>query len=157
MASRVGGRAVGTDGSDYSHREKVAHHYQKAAGLKKKCKKLMLFQSASLVGLVVTTAFLSLHPPLLIAIVGYLIGLPAIHFGLQRNSFIMANIYGTCCVLLGLFPTSYSVYKILFKGPSSIDVHGIVIVAQCVVVVVLNIVGAYIAKALMVLWQPKQS
>ncbi|TRZ01461.1 hypothetical protein DNTS_013966 [Danionella cerebrum] len=40
MASHVGPRAAGTDGSDFKHREKVASHYQMSASSKSEIKKL---------------------------------------------------------------------------------------------------------------------
>jgi len=42
MASRAGPRASGTDGSDYSHRETVASHYQTSADLKLSVRKCLL-------------------------------------------------------------------------------------------------------------------
>ena len=160
MASRVGSRASGTDGSDFSHRETIALHYQRAVELKKKCKQLSLLQIISVFVLALTSLLSSLHPPSLIIITGYLIALPSIHFGLRRNSFVLVNIYGTCCVLLGVFPASYSLYKVFFKDASFLsrfDVHSFLIVVQCSIVMILNVYGAYLAKNLMVLWQPKSS
>lgn len=40
MASRAGPRAVGTDGSDFQHRERVASHYQMSVSLKSEIRKL---------------------------------------------------------------------------------------------------------------------
>lgn len=42
MASRSGPRAPGTDGSDYSHREKVVDHYKQSADLKTSVSKCLL-------------------------------------------------------------------------------------------------------------------
>ena len=42
MASRSGPRALGTDGSDYKHRETVASHYSKSADLKVSVRKCLM-------------------------------------------------------------------------------------------------------------------
>lgn len=42
MASRSGPRAPGTDGSDYSHREKIVSHYKTSADLKTSVRKCLL-------------------------------------------------------------------------------------------------------------------
>ena len=42
MASRSGPRAPGTDGSDYSHREKIVNHYKQSADLKTGVRKCLL-------------------------------------------------------------------------------------------------------------------
>lgn len=42
MASRAGPRAAGTDGSDFSHREKIVNHYKVSADLKKSVQKCLI-------------------------------------------------------------------------------------------------------------------
>lgn len=42
MASRSGPRAAGTDGSDFSHREKIVSHYKNSADLKLSVRKCLL-------------------------------------------------------------------------------------------------------------------
>lgn len=42
MASRSGPRAPGTDGSDYTHREKIVSHYKTSADLKTSVRKCLL-------------------------------------------------------------------------------------------------------------------
>jgi len=42
MASRSGPRAPGTDGSDFTHREKIVSHYQVSADLKTSVRKCLL-------------------------------------------------------------------------------------------------------------------
>ena len=42
MASRSGPRALGTDGSDYKHRETVASHYSKSVDLKVSVRKCLM-------------------------------------------------------------------------------------------------------------------
>jgi hypothetical protein len=115
----------------------------------------VLLQLVALLCLVITSLLFPIHPPLLIVIFGYLFGLPSIHFAIQKNSFVLANVYGTCCVLLGIFPSSFSLYKLIFRESSTIGAFHIVLIAECLVVVLLNTIGALIAKSLMVLWQPK--
>jgi len=44
MASRDGPRAVGTDGSDFSHRQRVASHYRESVQWKAKLKACLCFQ-----------------------------------------------------------------------------------------------------------------
>lgn len=43
MASRDGPRAVGTDGSDFSHRQRVASHYKESVQWKGKLKACLCF------------------------------------------------------------------------------------------------------------------
>ena len=43
MASRDGPRAVGTDGSDFTHRQRVASHYKESVQWKSKMKACLCF------------------------------------------------------------------------------------------------------------------
>lgn len=50
MASRDGPRAVGTDGSDFTHRQRVASHYKESVQWKGKLKACLCFHLVLIVG-----------------------------------------------------------------------------------------------------------
>ena len=154
MASRAGARASGTDGSDFAHRERVAPHYLKIANIKKKFKPLVTLQALTLLSVLATAVLLFPHLPLTLTVFGYLIGLPAIHFGLRRNSTLLVNVYSSCCVLLGVFPASFALYKMASVG-TGWDVTSVFLGVQSATVLLLSVIGAYLSKELYVLWGPK--
>lgn len=156
MASRAGARAVGTDGSDFAHRERVAPHYSKIANIKKKFKPLVTLQALTLLSVLGTAALLFPHLPLMLTTCGHLVGLPAIYFGLRRNNVSLVNVYACCCVLLGAFPASFTLFKMVF-AETGLDITSIFLTVQSVTVLLLDITGAYLSKDLYKLWSPKSS
>ena len=50
MASRDGPRAAGTDGSDFTHRQRVASHYKESVQWKGKMKACLYFHLVLIVG-----------------------------------------------------------------------------------------------------------
>jgi len=50
MASRDGPRAVGTDGSDFAHRQRIASHYKESVQWKGKLKACLCFHLVLIVG-----------------------------------------------------------------------------------------------------------
>lgn len=146
---------MGTDGSDFAHREKVAPHYLKTSNIKKKFKPLVTLQALCLISVLATAVLLFPHPPLMLTVCGYLCGLPAIHFGLRRNSIVLVNVYGACCVVLGVFPVSFTLYKTVVGG-AGLDITSIFLVVQSGTVLLLNVIGAYLSKELMMLWAPNK-
>lgn len=59
MASRDGPRAVGTDGSDFAHRQRVASHYKESVQWKGKLKACLCFHLVLIVavGAWITAAY----------------------------------------------------------------------------------------------------
>ncbi len=150
MASRVGSRPDGTDGSDFSHRERVASHYKQSAELKPKLNRVLKLQilcgtMCLILGIVVAYDYISL-----LCSVGYLIGLPLAYMALRSNSYNYINLYGCCCSLLGVFPMVYLLYSSLWTGV--VDNYRYPRLAVAVTVITVNTMGMYIAKNLMSAW-----
>ena len=83
MAGRGGPRAAGTDGSDFTHREKVASHYQTSVVLKYRFKLLLCVQSALAV-LCLAVGFLVRYDYcFLLTFSGYLVGVPLAYLSLR--------------------------------------------------------------------------
>ena len=152
MASRTGARVGGTDGSDYSHREKVAPQYQRIVEIKRKLKPVILLQTICLISLLINLVLVYHTTTASLTAAGFLIGLPCIYFGLKKNSIALVNFYSTCCVVFGLFPMSFRMYKLLF-GPSMLAYPGgLILTVETGLILLLNVIGAYLARALMSLW-----
>lgn len=147
---------MGTDGSDFAHRERVAPHYQKIANIKKNFKSLITLQALLLLSVLATAALQFPHLPLTLTVFGYLFGLPAIHFGLRRNSISLVNVYSTCCIIMGVFPASFTLYKMAVGG-TGWDITSVFLAVQSATVLLLSVVGAYLSKDLHTLWSPKTS
>ena len=150
MASRAGPRAVGTDGSDFTHREQVATHYQTSAETKPKLRIILKAQTLCAViclavGLVVNFDILSL-----LCFTGYVVGIPLCHMTLKQNNVMYINLYGSCCSLLGVFPMVYVLYLSLWSG--ILIKYRYVRLAEAVVVIVVNVGGMMHAKNLMTAW-----
>uniref|UniRef100_A0A8C8RQ56 Protein jagunal homolog 1 n=1 Tax=Pelusios castaneus TaxID=367368 RepID=A0A8C8RQ56_9SAUR len=117
MASRAGPRAVGTDGSDYQHRERVASHYQMSVALKSEIKKLIYVQVAIWLLLLaqMCVAHLKLLPhdqvampyqweyPYLLSVIPSLLGLGS--FPRNNISYLVLSMIGT-----GLFSVAPLIY-----------------------------------------------
>ena len=152
MAARYGPRASGSDGSDYSHREQVAVHYQQSVVLKKRLSRILYAQFAlfalSLVlsGIVYGNQILI---PFILCTVGYLIGIPSAYYGSLRNHSILINIYGNCCIVLGVFPMSYQLFHIFQHHTGNYFAFS---VGACIMVA--NIAGGLCARGLMLAWEP---
>ena len=152
MAARYGPRTSGSDGSDYSHREQVAVHYQQSVLLKRRLSWVLYSQlpllllSPLLSGLVYGDKILV---PFLLCSIGYLIGIPSAYYGRLRNNAVLMNIYGVCCVMLGIFPMSYQLFNIFHHHTG----HYLAFLVG-VYIMVTNTAGALCARGLMVAWEP---
>lgn len=154
MASTIGPRAKGSDGSDYHHRERVASHYQISAELKSKLKRIIQLQILSAlmclaVGLVVRYDFACL-----LSFSGYAFGLPLGYLALKNNSSTYINLYGCCCSMLGVFPMVYLLYVSLWTGV--VDQYRYVRLGMAVMVVIVNTTGMFYAKNLMKAWTTRR-
>lgn len=150
MASSVGPRAKGSDGSDFSHREQVANHYKTSAELKPKLKRILQLQILG--ALMCLAVGLAVHYDFtcLLSFSGYVCGLPMGFLALRNNSPSYINLYGCCCSILGVFPMVYLLYLSLWTG--MIDRFRYVRLAMAVMVVLLNSIGMFYAKTLMKAW-----
>jgi len=147
MASKVGPRAKGTDGSDYSHRERVASHYTVSAEFKPKIKKVLLFQILCAV-LCLSLGLMSQAQNgivFLIAFGGYLIGVPLCHLSFKKNTVTFMNIYGVCCSMLGVFPMIYLMYISLWTG--AVTEFRYLKLLLAVVVILCNVTGMFFARS----------
>ena len=154
MASREGQRAVGTDGRDYAHREKVAAHYQRSAQIKKNLKYLLAVQSL-VAAISLAVAILVIDITSILTVCGYLIGLPSCWYSLKSNSTNLINIYGVSSSLLGVFPMAFVIYSSFWtRGITS---HYWLRLAHAVIVIAVNGVALYFAKELMLLWYPSSN
>lgn len=149
MASRTGQRARGTDGSDFSHREKVAGHYQKSASLKKRLRMLLFVQIAGFIVSLSLGAWLTNYPSLLSAL-GYAIGLPACWRALSKNNVALVNVYGVSITMLGIFPMLYQLYTFLWTG--AVVSHRFILFTEAVLIILTNMIAAKCAKELMSVW-----
>ncbi len=150
MASNIGPRAKGSDGSDYAHRESVAGHYRRSAEMKPKLKRILQLQILSAimclaVGLVVRYDFTCL-----VSFSGYVCGLPLGFLALKNNDASHMNLYGCCCSILGVFPMVYLMYISLWTG--AVDSYRYVRLGMAVMVILTNTMGMFYAKALMTAW-----
>ena len=150
MASSVGPRARGTDGSDFLHREQVAKRYKISAELKPKLKKVLVLQTlcaAFCLGL----GLVSVNYLFLITFFGYLCGISFCYFALKKNNPSYMNIYGCCCSILGVFPMVYLLYSSLWTG--QVKDYRYLKLPVAVFVVLSNTYGMYFAKKLMSAWE----
>lgn len=150
MASRVGPRPDGTDGSDFSHRERVASHYKQSAELKPKLSRILKLQIVCGVLCLVLGLAVSYDYPSLLCFIGYLIGLPLAHLALRSNSYTYINLYGCCCSMLGVFPMLYTLYTSLWTG--AVTSYRYPRLGLALIVIVVNTMGMYIARSLMTVW-----
>lgn len=150
MTSRTGARPTGTDGSDFSHREKVATHYKQSAELKPKLSRVLKLQLLCSIMCLVLGVLVRYDYASLICVCGYALGLPCAHQALKRNGYTYINMYGCCCSLLGVFPMVYVLYTSLWTG--MVDAYRYPRLALAIVVILVNTVGMYIAKNLMSAW-----
>ena len=153
MAGRGGPRAAGTDGSDFTHREKVASHYQTSVTLKSRLNILLPVQSllAALclaVGLLVRYDYC-----FLLTFSGYLVGVPLAYLSLRKNNINFINTYGTACSMLGVFPMMFIIYLSVWTG--ALDRYRALRIVLATLVVVVNALGMYVAKNLMYAWTNK--
>ena len=152
MAARYGPRASGSDGSDYSHREQVAVHYQQSVLLKRRLSWVMYAQLPLLVLSLLLSGIVygnQILVPFLLCTIGYLVGIPSAYYGSLRNHSILMNIYGNCCIVLGVFPMSYQLFHIFQHHTGD---YLAFLVGACIMVV--NIAGALCARGLLVAWEP---
>ena len=149
MASRDGLRARGTDGSDYSHRQRIAGHYQESILLKKRLKNLILVQAGLFVLAIGLGVWLTDYPSLLAAL-GFAIGLPAGWRALKKNNAALINVYGTAVTMLGIFPMLYLLYTFLWTGV--VVTHRPIRFVEAVLIITVNGFAAKCAKELMTTW-----
>ena len=149
MASSSGKRALGTDGSDFSHRERVASRYQRSPQLKKVLQRLIVIQVFCW-AFTVTVSLVTWDVPSLLAVVGYCISIPAGWTSLQRNNITLINIYGVSSSLLGIFPMGFTLYSYLWSG--GIASHHVLRLIEAFLIIGVNLTASYFAKELMQLW-----
>ena len=153
MAGRDGPRASGTDGSDYTHREKIASHYQTSVALKSKLKYILCAQSL-LAGLCLAVGIIVKYDYcFLLCFSGYLVGIPLAYFSLKKNNVVFINTYGTACSMLGVFPMMFILYLSVWTG--TIVRYRYLRLLSAILVVVVNGLGMYMAKRLMHSWTNK--
>ncbi len=150
MASSVGPRARGTDGSDYLHRERVASHYTVSAEVKPKLKKVLLLQILCATVCLVISLMDQTNLVLLIVFTGYAVGIPLCHLSFKKNNATFMNIYGVCCSVLGVFPMVYLLYISMWTG--AVTQHRYLKLFAAVAVVLCNTTGMFYAKKLMEAW-----
>ena len=152
MAARYGPRASGSDGSDYSHREQVAVHYQQSVLLKRRLYWVMYAQLPLLILSLLLSGVVygnQIVVPFLLCTIGYFIGIPSAYYGSLRNHSILMNIYGNCCVVLGVFPMSYQLFHIFQHHTGD---YVAFLVGACIMM--MNIAGALCARGLLLAWEP---
>ena len=154
MASTVGPRAKGTDGSDFLHRERVATHYKQSAEFKPKLKSVLQLQILCSLMCLVVGLIVKYDYPCLLCFSGYLWGIPLGFMALSRNNPTYINFYGVCCSLLGVFPMVYVLYLSLWTG--LVNEYRYVRLTLAVAVVLVNTYGMHLAKTLMNVWTPKK-
>ena len=150
MAARIGPRAQGTDGSDFSHRERVAEHYQMSAELKPKMKRVLYIQSVCAVTCLVLGILVRFDYFFLTAAFGYLIALPFCHFSLGRNNARNIDVYGISLSFLVVFPMVFELYSSLWTGV--IEQLRVPRQALAVLIILLNGYGMHLAKRLKATW-----
>ena len=150
MAGTVGPRARGSDGSDFTHRERVAGHYQISARTKPILRKVLLIQVFCAVMCLGVGLLVKYDIPSLLCFLGYVCGIPLCYVALNRNSVNLINLYGTSCSLLGAFPMFYTLYLFLWTG--AVTEYRQIRFIQAVVVILVNAGGMYFAKKLMDAW-----
>lgn len=119
MASRDGPRAVGTDGSDFSHRQRIASHYKDSVQWKAKLKACLCLQVfLNLCAIVwIAAAFsgqVKAEPQpwemaWLLSIIAAVIGLASI----QKNNVKQLNICAVGILLLGVAPLAFGACVLL--------------------------------------------
>ena len=150
MVGREGPRAEGTDGSDFTHRERVAAHYQTSVTLKSRLKAILYVQAALTVLCLTVGLLVHYDYPSLLCFSGYLIGIPLAHFSLKKNNVNFINTYGTACSMLGVFPMMFILYLSVWSG--AVVRYRYLRIASASLVVVVNALGMYCAKGLMRAW-----
>lgn len=153
MAGREGPRARGTDGSDYTHRERVASHYQESVGWKSRLKLLLLSQTALAILCLGVGVIVQYDYCFLLCFSGYLVGIPLAHFSLKKNNLFFINIYGTACSMLGVFPMLFVLYLSLWTG--SITRYRYLRLISAAAVVMVNGLGMHVAKRLRTSWSTR--
>ena len=153
MTGRGGPRATGTDGSDYAHREQVASHYQQSVEMKSRLRYILPAQSALAVLCLAVGVTVKYDYCFLLCFSGYLVGIPLAYFSLKKNNVNFINTYGTACSMLGVFPMMFILYLSVWTG--TITRYHYLRLISAILVVVVNGLGMYVAKKLMVSWSSK--
>ncbi|CAH1230304.1 JAGN1 [Branchiostoma lanceolatum] len=166
MASRGGKHVIGSDGSDFLHRERVADHYLASAKMKTTAKQCMVGHLV-LVALVLSHALLGqlgfLEPPAKIwEKIWILSAIPAL-FGIQslpRNKVNHMNGFFYGVIVLGLLPLCWGVVDLVAElrtatlfmfGYPAVYIYytGIAVGA------VLHVLGLYYSRKLVEAWTAK--
>ena len=149
MSAGPGLRPIGTDGSDFQHRERVAEHYRRSVTLKGRLNNIIYLQLFCAV-LALYVGVIHEDWTSLITTVGYGIALPAGWSALSRNNKDLINIYGVACSLLGIFPMAFVLYRFLWTNAIVSDRS--LYLAEALVIIGVNGVALYHAKELMEVW-----
>ena len=150
MAGRDGPRATGTDGSDFTHRERVAGHYRTSAVLKTRLKYLLCVQACLAVLCLAVGYLVHYDYCFLLCFSGYLVGVPLAYLSLKKNNVLFINTYGTACSMLGMFPMMFILYLFVWTGV--LNRYRVLRLVSATLVVVVNALGMYVAKALVRAW-----
>lgn len=153
MASNVGPRPRGTDGSDFLHRERVASHYTISAKMKPQLRKVFLLQMPCAVFCLGLGIIVNFDLLCLVTFFGYVCGIPFGYLAIKRNNPSYMNVYGCCCSIFGVFPMVYLLYTSLWTGLVADYRYMKLLLAA--VVVLCNTTGMYFAKKLMEAWTNK--
>lgn len=110
MASRDGPRAVGTDGSDFAHRQRVASHYKESVQWKGKLKACLCFHLVLIVAvgawiIAAYSGIVKAHPEpwemvWLVSIVPTIVGL----ISLPKNNIKQLYVYAFGTLFIGVVP-----------------------------------------------------
>eukprot|EP00731_Ephydatia_muelleri_P014982 Em0008g702a len=153
MAARIGPRAQGTDGSDFSHRERVAERYQRSAELKPKMKGILCAQAACAISCLVLGIMVRFDYLFLAASLGYLIGITLCYSSLGRNTAPYIDVYGMSLSFLVVFPMVFELYSSLWSGV--IEQLRVPRQTVAVVAILLSGYGMHVAKLLKATWTQK--
>jgi len=82
---------MGTDGTDFSHRERVATRYQASAETKPKLKRILQVQTLCAVVCFAIGLLVKYDFPSLLCFAGYLIGIPLCYLALNQNNVTYIN------------------------------------------------------------------
>ncbi|EDO32175.1 predicted protein [Nematostella vectensis] len=113
MASRGGPRASGTDGSDFSHRERVASHYRESVRQKAKMKFCILIHMffgvcvVGWMGLAISRAVkIAPDPWILLWLISVFPAIAGLS-GLPKNQTKMMHVYSIGTMVTGIAPLMY--------------------------------------------------
>lgn len=153
MAARIGPRAQGTDGSDFSHRERVAERYQMSAELKPRMKGVLYAQAACALACLALGLLVRFEYLFLAASLGYFVGISLCYSSLARNNALYIDLYGMSLSFVVVFPMVFELYSSLWSGV--IQQFRVQRQAVAVVAILLSGYGMNVAKRLKATWTQK--